>query len=179
MRVLTGLLAAALCTAPALAQSPTLVFLVRHAEKAEQPAADPPLTTVGTARAGALAELLSNASIGAVITTPYKRTRETAEPIAAKLGLTIETVPITTVPAHAQAMAQAVRKHAGKAVLVVGHSNTINAIAFALGAPRLPDLCEADYDQLFILELMPTGPPRFVRARYGAHAVDAACEAMR
>jgi broad specificity phosphatase PhoE len=83
------------------------------------------------------------------------------------------------VPAHAQAVAAAVRAHAGKAVLVVGHSNTITAIATALGAPAMPDLCDGDYDQLFVLEIPPSGPTRFARLRFGVPARDAACAAMR
>jgi broad specificity phosphatase PhoE len=162
------------------AQAQTLVFLVRHAEKAAQPAVDPPLTPQGEARAQALADMLASASIGAVISTPYARTLGTARPLATKLGIKVDTVAIGSgVPAHAQAVAVAVRKYAGKAVLVVGHSNTITAIAAALGAPTLPDLCDGDYDQIFILELPATGPARFVRAHYGAAAADAACAAMR
>lgn len=167
---------------PAAAQSPTLVFIVRHAEKAAEPAADPPLTTAGAARAAALADLLANANIGAVISTPYVRTTTTAQPTAGKFGVPVETVAISGgVAAHAQAVAQAVRAHAGKSVLVVGHSNTITAIAAALGAPRLPDLCDSDYDQLLIVELAATGAPRFVRARFGAPsaAEQTGCPAMR
>lgn len=180
MRTLTGLMALTLCAAPLAAQSPTIVFLVRHAEKSASPAADPPLNTAGTARAGALTEALSNAGIGAIIAAPDTRTRATVAPLAGKLGVEITTLPPgASNAAYAQAVADAVKKLAGKAVLIAGHNNTINLIAAALGGPKLPDLCEGDYDQLFTMELMPTGPPRFVRSRYGARATDAACEAMR
>jgi phosphohistidine phosphatase SixA len=180
MRVFKTLLALALCAAPLAAQTPTIIFMVRHAEKAATPANDPPLTTAGMARAGALAEALSNAGVSAIISTPYARTKTTAAPLAAKLGVEVTTIPMSGTPAaHAQAVAEAVKKLAGKAILIVGHSNTINVIAAALGGPKLPDLCDGDYDQLYTLELMPTGPPRFVRSRYGARAVDPGCEAMR
>jgi broad specificity phosphatase PhoE len=173
------LLAAMVAVLPAAAQGPTTVFIVRHAEKADAPAADPPLTPAGEARARALAELLTHAGIGAVISTPYARTRGTAAPLAAARGLTVETVPVAGgVPAHAAAVAEAVRRHAGKAVLVVGHSNTVPAIAAALGAPRLPDLCDGDYDQLFIVELLPPGEPRFVRARFGEPSPRSGCTPM-
>lgn len=180
-KILVALAAAfALSAASLAAQTPTIVFLVRHAESAAAPAADPPLSTLGTARAGALVEVLSNAGIGAILTTPTLRARNTAGPLAGKLGLEITTIPTGAGgAAHAQAVADAIRKLAGKAVLVVGHNNTINLIAAALGGPKLPDLCAGDYDQLFTLELMPTGPPRFVRSRYGAKSTDAACDAMR
>ena len=165
----------------ASAQSTSLVFIVRHAEKAAQPADDPGLTPAGEARAAAMADVLAHAGIGAIISTPYARTLATARPLAAKLGIPVQTVAMGTAgtPAHARAVADAVRKHAGKAVLVVGHSNTVTLIAAALGAPTLPDLCDGDYDQLFILEVPAAGPTRFVKARFGERAVDGKCSAMR
>lgn len=175
----TFLLTAALA-AGAAAQAPTLVFLVRHAEKAATPADDPPLTADGEARARALAEVLDYANIGAVISTPYTRTRSTAAPVAARRGLTVETVAVAGgVAAHATAVADVVRRHAGKAVLVVGHSNTIPAIAAALGAPRLPDMCDGDYDQIYIVELMPGGETRFARARFGMPTLQSGCAPMQ
>ena len=53
--------------------------------------------------------------------------------------------------AHASAVADAVRAHAGRTVLVVGHSNTIPAIIAALGGPKLPDICDTQYSNLFVL----------------------------
>jgi broad specificity phosphatase PhoE len=167
-----------LATSSAVAQS-TLVILVRHAEKEAQPASNPPLTAEGEVRAKALSEVLANAGIGAIISTPFERTLATVRPLGTKLGIRVDTVPIGAgVPAHAQAVAAAVRKHQGKAVLVVGHSNTITQIAAALGAPSMPDLCDGDYDQVFTLELQPSGPPRMTRTRFGAPAADPKCGKM-
>jgi broad specificity phosphatase PhoE len=173
------LVAALVATSTAAAQS-TLVILVRHAEKEAQPANNPPLTADGTVRATALSEALANAGIGAIISTPFERTLATARPLGTKLGIRVDTVPIGAgVPAHAQAVAAAVHRHHGKAVLVVGHSNTIMAIAAALGAPSMPDLCDGDYDQILTLELQPSGPPRMTRTRFGAPAADPKCGAMK
>lgn len=187
---LTAWLALALAFTPlaAFAQGSTLVYIVRHAEKAAQPANDPPLSPEGEARARVLATTLAAAGISAIISTPYARTRMTVAPLATQLGLPVDTVQIprataanmqetgTPVQRHANAVAEAVRRHAGKAVLVVGHSNTIMPIAAALGAPKLPDLCDGDYDQLLVLELVPGGATRFVRTRFGAPAVDGSCK---
>jgi len=168
-----------------------MVYLVRHAEKSSQPANDPLLTPEGQARARALADVLAHAGVGAVITTQYARTKQTAAPLAERLGITPEVVAVAAgVASNPQAQADAarlhvastvaaIRTHAGSAVLVVGHSNTIPAIVTALGGPAFPDLCDGDYDQLFILEIPASGPPRLVRARYGAPAVDAACAKMQ
>ena len=83
-------------------------------------------------------------------------------------------------PQHAKAVAEQVMKHAGETVLVVGHSNTIPAIVGALGAPQPRDLCDSEYDQLFVVVLGDTGPPRLIRSRYGAsNAEDVNCPAMQ
>jgi broad specificity phosphatase PhoE len=167
-----------------------MVFLVRHAEKSTQPANDPALTPEGQARARALAEVLAHAGVSAVITTQFARTKLTAAPLAEQLKITPEVVAVPAgAPGNPQAQADAarqhiastvaaIRKHAGSAVLVVGHSNTIPEIVAALGGPAMPDLCDGDYDQLFVLEMPVSGPPRLVRARFGAPAVDAACAKM-
>lgn len=85
-----------------------LVFIVRHAEKANATDADPPLATA----LEVTSHVVSFGS-GAV--------------------------------EHAALVAKAVAEQRGGAVLVVGHSNTVNAIIAALGGPRLPELCDAAY----------------------------------
>ena len=145
-----ALLCCAAFAAPVAAQAPTMVYLVRHAEKAAQPASDPALTSDGALRARALADVLAHAGVGAIITTQFARTKLTAAPLAERLGLSPETVSIATgvasnpqaqadaLRAHIASVVAAVRKHAGSAVLVVGHSNTIPAIVAALGGPTFP-----------------------------------------
>jgi broad specificity phosphatase PhoE len=159
---------------------PTVVLLVRHAEKAAQPAANPPLTDAGGARAQALVAVARDAGVTAIITTQYERTRKTAEPTALALRVTPEVVDAGPVAQHAKAVADQVLKHAGGTVLVVGHSNTIPAIVGALGAPQPRDLCDSEYDQLFVVVIGDTGPPRLIRSRYGApSAEDPSCVAMQ
>ena len=159
---------------------PTVVLLVRHAEKAAQPAQDPPLTEAGAARAQALVAVARDAGVTAIITTQYERTRKTAEPTALALRVTPEVVDAGPVAQHAKAVADQVLKHAGGTVLVVGHSNTIPAIVGALGAPQPRDLCDSEYDQLFVVVIGDTGPPRLIRSRYGApSADDPSCPAMQ
>jgi broad specificity phosphatase PhoE len=118
------------------------------------------------ARATALAEALADAGVQAVIVTPLQRTRLTAAALVAKRGLTPQVVALS--PTHVADVARVVREHKGQVVLVVGHSNTIPAIVGALGGPALPDLCDAQYAQLFTLIIPDQGPPALVRAQYGA-----------
>ena len=118
---------------------PTLVILVRHAEKAAEPAADPSAHARPALRArGRSRAALANTHVDAVITTELIRTRETARPLAEARGLTPEIVHSGARDAHAKAVADAVRAHAGQTVLVVGHSNTIPAIIAALRRPQVP-----------------------------------------
>ena len=148
-------------TAPAWGQSTqpdapaTVALLVRHAEKAALPADDPPLTQDGRRRAEALAGIVKDAHPTAIITTQLRRTVETGQPSAAAMGITPEVVPVSsaTTQQNAADVATAVRKHAGKTVLVVGHGNTVPEIIAALGGPHLPDICEPVYDKLFVLVL--------------------------
>jgi phosphohistidine phosphatase SixA len=164
----------------ATASAPTVVLLVRHAEKAAQPPQDPPLTDAGSARARALTQVARDAGVTAIITTQYERTRKTAEPTAAALHVTPEVVDAGPPAQHAKAVADQILKHAGGTILVVGHSNTIPAIVAALGAPPQRDLCDSEYDQLFVVIIGDIGPPRLIRSRYGApSADDPSCTAMQ
>lgn len=146
-----------------------LVFIVRHAEKANATEQDPSLSDIGRARAVALAAALRDASVSDVLVTQRKRTHETAAVLTEARQLTAHVVPFgASTPDHAAAVAAAVRKATGQAVLVVGHSNTVTLIVAALGGPRLPELCDAEYSNLFIVRLPARGSPSFVRAHFGA-----------
>ncbi len=154
---------------PLLAQTrATTVIVVRHAEKAAQPANDPPLTAQGRSRARALAAALKSADVTAVVTTQFARTKATAAPTADEFHLTPTVVPATSpISDHARAVAAAVMRHAGGTVLVVGHSNTVAAIVAALGAPKPAELCDAEYDAMFVVTVRADGSASVIKARYG------------
>jgi broad specificity phosphatase PhoE len=178
--LLTAVLAIGTSPSPRTSAPPTVVLLVRHAEKAAQPAQNPPLTKAGAERAKALVAVARDAGVTAIITTQYERTRKTAEPTASALHITPDVVDAGPLPQHAKAVADKVLEHAGGTVLVVGHSNTIPAIVGALGAPQPRDLCDSEYDQLFVVVIGDTGSPRLIRSRYGApSADDPSCAAMQ
>jgi broad specificity phosphatase PhoE len=155
---------------PAEAQETTIVLLVRHAERADSPGDDdPPLSEAGQARAAALAHALAGAGVDRVIVSERQRTRLTAAPLMEARGIDAEVVSIRGgVPAHAAAVAEAIhQRHAGRTVLVVGHSNTVGPIVDALGAGPVADLDDWQYDVLFTVVLRTGERPRLVRARYG------------
>jgi len=167
-RALGALLTVAIATA--LAAQPSTVILVRHAEKAATPANDPGLTPAGAQRAVDLAVALSDAHVTAAITTQLERTKATAKPVVDAAKVTPVIVPTSSdMTGHVNAVVAAVAaRKPGDVVLVVGHSNTIPLIIAALGGPRMPDLCDAQYSGLFVMQLRPNGPPSVVRGKYGA-----------
>ena len=136
---------------PAFAM-PDLVILVRHAERAAEPAGDPGLTPAGEQRAQALAQALAGTKVNAILTTQFRRTQDTAAPLAKALGLQAQVIEARRGDAggHVQAVADAVRAQTGT-VLVVGHSNTVPAILAALGGPKLPEICETSFHHIFLL----------------------------
>jgi phosphohistidine phosphatase SixA len=170
LRPLSSLLLALLLSlADTAAQAaPSLVLLVRHAEKASVPGDDPGLSAAGEARAQALATAMAEAHVGAILTSPLRRTRDTAAATAAAAGLKPQAIGFEGgTAAHVAAVAAAVRAQDAATVLVVGHSNTVPAILKALGGPALPDFCESSYGHLLVLSL-DENQPRLLRTRYGA-----------
>lgn|GEM_PF-2287370 len=125
------------------------VYFVRHSER-EWEGEDPPLTERGRARALALADTLRDAGITAIITTQWKRTRDTAKPLAEILRITPEIVPVYEGQAreNGRAVAAAVRRHNDGIVLVVGHI-TVTGVISALGGPTLPTICDNVFSDLF------------------------------
>jgi broad specificity phosphatase PhoE len=145
----------------------TTVLLVRHAEKAAEPAADPPLTPDGEARAQALVTVARDAGVTAIVTTQFQRTRLTAAPLAQALGITAEVVNARGTDHPREVARLVLERHAGETVLVVGHSNTIPDIVAALGAPHPGVIADSTHDNLFIVTVPAEGKARLVRARYG------------
>jgi phosphohistidine phosphatase SixA len=160
-------------TAVSLPQSEfkvTTVYLVRHAEKAAQPAADPPLTEAGTKRAEALAQKLSKAGIKTILTSQFQRTKLTAEPLAKLLGIGITAVPVNMVipakmsdantrelsPQYLTEMVERATSVGGN-VLIAGHSNTVPELIKALGGDIVPTIDDATYDDLFVVTVYAKG----------------------
>src|SRR4051812_14602306 len=70
------------------AYSAVTVFLTRHAERAGEMGDDPTLTPAGRDRAELLARMLADAGVRQIFVTEFKRTQETAAPLARKLQVT-------------------------------------------------------------------------------------------
>lgn len=146
---------------------PSLVFVVRHAEKASTSADDPGLSATGSRRAEALAEQLEAKRVSAIITTQYRRTKETALPTAKIAGVAPQIIEAKRGGGgeHVQDVIAAVREASGT-VLVVGHSNTVAEIVAGLSQTPVTPLCETSFSHLFEIDLRdPDTPVR--HRRYG------------
>ena len=140
---------AATLTAPAVAQAQKLVYVVRHAERADDPARneqDPPLSTAGERRAARLAVMLGDAGIRGIYVTQFQRTQQTAGPIASKLKIKPDVMPATITALVADLKG----RHANDVVLLVAHSSTMPGIIRGFGGPAV-DIDDADYDSLFVV----------------------------
>lgn len=163
----------------AAADHPQVVVIIRHAEKADAPPGDVALSETGQARAEELAIALAEARLDTIVTTQFRRTRDTAAVVSRSLRLTPVVVQAgADTASHAKAVAAAVRG-GGSSVLVVGHSNTVPAIIAALGGPTMEDLCDSEYSNLFTLALIPGQPARLVHGQYGAPDPPSASECHR
>jgi broad specificity phosphatase PhoE len=148
------LLSAFLSTATAQ----STIFIVRHAEKADA-TKDPDLSEAGRARAEALAKMLKDTNITAVYATEFKRTQQTATPLAKALSITI-----TTLPAKDNAALLAKLRASTGNALVVGHGDTISDLIKALGISDPINIGENDYDNLFAVVL--DQKPHLIRLHY-------------
>ena len=150
------------CAVPAGAQD--AIYIVRHAERASD---DPQslLSAEGLARAARLGEMLRDAGITAVFVTEYERTVQTAQPAAARLGLTPIVHKADDTPgllASVHALGPSAR------VLIAGHSDTVPKILAALGYATPVTIAKGEFDNLFIVMpgKAPGAPPLVLRLRY-------------
>ena len=150
-------------------QATTTVIFVRHAEKAAEPADDPGLSPAGQRRVAELTRQLVDADVvagvDAVYSTPYRRTEETARPVAVALGLPVHSYDAADTEAI---MEHIVKAHKGKIILVVGHSNTLPLLMANMGASKkVPAIAENEYDNIYIVSIPWFGKTKTIRLRYG------------
>lgn len=155
---------------------PKTVFLIRHAEKADAPRQDPPLNEAGKARAQELAWMFEGSGIKTIITSQFLRAKQTAEPLAKKLGLSVTPMAIAMSPANPQQVSEQsiaeivrqVNEKPGEAVLVIGHSNTVPEVIRTLGGDVVPTIDEKKFDDLFVVTVFGPKKAKVVQMKYGA-----------
>jgi broad specificity phosphatase PhoE len=154
MRILIALLLALLpAAAQAVPPNHTYpVYVVRHLNTPEDEP-DPDLLPEGRTTAIALADMMETDRFQgarrpvAIYVSDYKRTRQTAAPTAARLGLNLTVYD----PRDTPGLIARVRREAGP-VLIVGHSNTVPDIVAALGGLRPAPLTHPDFGDLWLVE---------------------------
>ncbi len=149
-------------------QATTTMIFVRHADK-EAVGTDPGLSPTGQRRAAELARQLADADvvagIDAIYATPFKRSQETARPVADRLDLPINTYDAGDTEEILDTM---LRRHKGKIILVVGHSDTLPPLIANLGASKkVPPIAEDEYDNIYIISIPWFGKTKTIRMRYG------------
>jgi broad specificity phosphatase PhoE len=152
-------------------QATTTMIFVRHAEKALTPVDNPALSPDGQLRARELARQLVDADVvagvDAIYSTDYRRTVQTAQPVADALNLEINLYDPD--PARNDDVLERILKaHKGQIILVVGHSDTLPGLIADLGASKLvPPIAEFEYDNIYIVSIPWFGKTKTIRLRYG------------
>lgn len=135
------------------------VILTRHAEKGAGPPKDPDLSEAGVKRAKLLASMLADSGVDAIYVTEFKRTQQTAAPLAERVNVK------ATVLSDTQQLVKAIRSRQSSVVVVVGHSNTVPAIIAGLGGPKV-NIADPEYDNLFVLTVG-SSQSSLLRLHYG------------
>jgi broad specificity phosphatase PhoE len=142
--VIAQLAMLAACATTSAPQAPA-TYVMRHLDT---PAGerDPDLLPEGRRKADLLVGWFERqrARPIAIYVSDFRRTRQTAAPLAARLGLT----PIVYDPADTPGLIARVRAERGP-VLIVGHSNTVPDIVAGLGGTRPAPLVHADFGDIW------------------------------
>jgi broad specificity phosphatase PhoE len=152
---LTVLLALAGCATPRVDAAGVTYVLLRHAEKADDDPRDPSLSAAGLRRAARLAERLHFAPVVAVYATGFRRTQQTAAAIAQDHRLPVLTYDAAQPVASFVATLRAA--HDRGTVVVVGHSNTVPAIARALCGCAIESTAESEFGRRISITVLPDG----------------------
>ncbi len=148
--------------APAAART---VIVVRHAEKVDA-GKDAELSDAGTARAEALAAVLRDVKLTAVVSSQYLRTVQTVGPTCKAQGLEVRRIPADDGAGLAAAVA---KLRPGETALVCGHSNTVPGILKNLGIREPVTIADDEFDRLFVVTLDAEGRGvQMLALRYGA-----------
>ena len=137
---------------PTLAQAaPNVIYITRHGEKAAADK-DPDLSPQGAARARMLGALLQKTGIRHIFSSDTRRTRQTAQPLAARLNVTVEVYDAGKPAALIEKI-----KSLGGPTLLVGHSNTVPDLVKMLGGAPVAPIGDDEYDRLYQVSIADNG----------------------
>lgn len=127
----------------------TTYYLIRHAEKdrTNPDDKDPNLHKDGLERAQNWAAIFSEIELDAIYSSDFKRTQQTAKPIAESRNF-----PVNSYDPQEVYKTNFFETTEGMQVFVVGHSNTIPAFAnFVLGEERYENIPDSIDGRLYIV----------------------------
>ena len=139
---------------PAIEDGATYV-VIRHAEKATDDPRDPSLSGEGHARAEHVANRMRFDPLVAVYATGYRRSQQTAAPIARAHGLPVSRYEAAQPAGDVAALLR--RRHPLGMVLVVAHSDTMAPIAQALCGCRIEPTLDGEYGRRIAITVLPDG----------------------
>jgi 2,3-bisphosphoglycerate-dependent phosphoglycerate mutase len=151
-------------------QATTTVLFVRYAEVAEGGGPNPGLSPAGHARAEEISRLLGDidviAGVDAIFATQFRRTQETAEPVAERLQIPVQVVDSSNINGLEKMILQ---EYKGKIVLVISDREAIPALIREFhGSKRLPPMADTEHDNLYIVSIPWHGKVKTLRTKFGS-----------
>ena len=177
-----GLLLIVACVVIFWFPSPTVVIVVRHAERSDTLNCDPATVKNSpnrdliringqSVRAQALAHVGGEDSIAAIYASEFCRTVQTVEPLATQLGLQVNAVDQYSAAGtpNVDNLVTQVKAHKGQVVLVAGHTDTVPLIIEKLSNHTIAPIGEDEFDNFYVV-VIPRflGRTKVVRLKYGA-----------
>ena len=132
-------------------ENTSVYYFIRHAEKdrSDSTNKNPSLTIQGLERANKWALFFKDKNIAAVYSTNYKRTQQTALPIAKEQNL-----EIISYTAKELISEKFIANNKGKNIVIVGHSNTTPELVNSLlGEKKYEDIADRENNNIFIVTL--------------------------
>ncbi len=149
-------------------RSTTTLMIVRHAE-VEQGVENPGLSPAGRLRAKELVRLLGDVdvtdSVDAVFATRWRRTQETAEPLARHVDTVLQIIN----PAELEKLQTVLlEEYKGQVVLLVLDADDVQpVIAQIKGSKVLRLIAPGEHDSLYVLSVPWFGKVKTLQFRYG------------
>ena len=132
-------------------ENTSVYYFIRHAEKnrSDSTNKNPSLTLQGLERANKWAVFFKDKNIAAVYSTNYKRTQQTALPIAKEQNL-----EIISYTAKELISEKFIANNKGKNIVIVGHSNTTpEQVNSLLGEKKYEEIADSENNNVFIVTL--------------------------
>lgn len=167
---LTAILIAVIVAAAVLiyeSAETTTIVIVRPGERSLGSIADPPLVIEGEQRAERLAHLFGETASPGRITAIYvsaaRRARQTAAPLAARLGLQ----PIVLEDDNPDAIAaRALGEHRGETLMIVDNGSTVPELVEALSGLKPAPVSDTEYGSIYIVSVPILGSAGLLQLHY-------------